>query len=65
MGRNEFIPHWLGIENDEKKPYAEYWMGAHPSAPSTLIINNDEKNLNELIKNELQNLLVKKQKKIW
>lgn len=51
-GGTEFIPHWLGIKNDEQKPYAEYWMGAHPLAPSTLIINNDEKTLNKLIKNQ-------------
>src|SRR5690242_3246134 len=51
-GGKEFIPHWLGIKNEEQKPYAEYWMGAHPSAPSTLIINNNEKPLNELIKNQ-------------
>ena len=51
-GGTEFIPHWLGAENKNKEPFAEYWMGAHSSAPSTLIINNDEKQLNELIKNE-------------
>ena len=32
----EFIPRWLGIENMDHKPYAEYWMGAHPSASSEL-----------------------------
>lgn len=51
-GGTEFIPHWLGVENKNHEPFAEYWMGAHTSAPSTLIIDNDEKPLNELIKNE-------------
>ena len=59
-GGTEFIPHWLGIKNEEQKPYAEYWMGAHPSALSNLIINNDEKQLNELIKNEPQKFIGQK-----
>jgi mannose-6-phosphate isomerase len=32
-GGSHFIPALLGIQNVEGKPYAEYWMGAHPSAP--------------------------------
>jgi mannose-6-phosphate isomerase len=32
-GGSHFIPSLLGIQNVEGKPYAEYWMGAHPSAP--------------------------------
>lgn len=30
-GGYEFIPSLLGFENTDHKPYAEYWMGAHPS----------------------------------
>ena len=48
-GGYEFIPHWLGIENTEHKPYAEYWMGAHPSAPSAVCTQNGELSLNQLI----------------
>ena len=59
-GGTEFIPHWLGINNKEKKPFAEYWMGAHVSAPSTLIINNDEKPLHELVKKEPQKFIGEK-----
>ncbi len=33
-GGTAFIPQWLGISNPENKPFAEYWMGAHPSASS-------------------------------
>ncbi|GAX78558.1 hypothetical protein CEUSTIGMA_g5998.t1 [Chlamydomonas eustigma] len=29
-----------GNEVDEKKPYAELWMGTHPNCPSTLQLNN-------------------------
>ena len=35
-GGYEFIPQLLGFENLEQKPYAEYWMGAHPSASGKL-----------------------------
>ena len=51
-GGTKYIPHWLGIDNKENKPFAEYWMGAHPSASSTIIINNEEKKLHELITND-------------
>jgi len=36
-GGYEFIPALLGMPNTEHKPFAEYWMGAHPLAPSELI----------------------------
>lgn len=51
-GGTEYIPQWLGIDNKNKNPYAEYWMGAHPSASSTIIINNREENLNKLIQDQ-------------
>ena len=33
-GGYEFIPGLLGLANPEKRPFAELWLGAHPSAPS-------------------------------
>src|SRR6185369_16897091 len=48
-GGYDYIPHWLGIENTEHKPYAEYWMGAHPSAPASVCTPNGELSLNQLI----------------
>lgn len=35
-GGSSFIPNWLKLEHVEEKPYAEYWLGAHRSAPSML-----------------------------
>ncbi len=35
-GGHDFIPALLGLENADKKPCAEYWLGAHPSAPAKL-----------------------------
>ena len=49
-GGYEFIPHWLGIPNTGHKPFAEYWMGAHPSASSDIVTSNGSLSLNELIK---------------
>jgi len=49
-GGFEFIPLWLGIPNTEHKPFAEYWMGAHPSASSDIVTPNGSLSLNELIK---------------
>ncbi|MDO4697501.1 MAG: mannose-6-phosphate isomerase, class I [Pasteurellaceae bacterium] len=35
-GGSSFIPNWLKLEQVEAKPYAEYWLGAHRSAPSMI-----------------------------
>lgn len=51
-GGTDFIPHWLGINNTDKKPFAEYWMGAHPSASSSIEINNAAENLYDLVKQD-------------
>jgi len=36
-GGYKFIPDLIGQDNDEEKPFAEYWLGAHPNHPSTLM----------------------------
>ena len=33
-GGQSFIPQLMHIDNAIGKPFAEYWMGAHPSAPA-------------------------------
>jgi mannose-6-phosphate isomerase len=48
-GGTDYIPAWLGIDNPDKRPFAEYWMGAHPSAYSTITINGKEESLYYLI----------------
>lgn len=47
-GGYDFIPRLLGIENRERKPYAEYWMGAHHNHPAS-IVDGNEISLNEFI----------------
>ncbi|MEX6691210.1 mannose-6-phosphate isomerase, class I [Danxiaibacter flavus] len=49
-GGFSYIPSWLGEENKDNKPYAEYWMGAHPSAPSEIQTPNGTLSLDVLIK---------------
>ena len=49
-GGFDYIPHWLHQENSSHLPFAEYWMGAHPSASSTIATRNGELNLQHLIK---------------
>ena len=48
-GGYDFIPSLLGFVNVEHKPCAEYWMGAHPSASSDLLIDNESVPLYKLI----------------
>ncbi|MFL5787171.1 MAG: mannose-6-phosphate isomerase, class I, partial [Flavisolibacter sp.] len=50
-GGFEFIPKFLGLTNEHQKPYAEYWLGAHPNFPSE-IVNGSTVNLNHLIASE-------------
>ena len=40
-----YIPQLLGVNNGDQKPFAEYWMGAHPSAPSTISVDDKQVSL--------------------
>lgn len=44
-----FIPRLLGITPQPGTPYAELWMGAHPTAPSTVIVESQAVALNRWI----------------
>jgi mannose-6-phosphate isomerase len=35
-GGFDYIPHLLGLKNEQHQPFAEYWLGAHNNAPSQL-----------------------------
>jgi mannose-6-phosphate isomerase len=39
-GGIQFIPNLMKANNESNKPFAEYWMGAHPSAPAQIETNN-------------------------
>jgi len=55
-GGYEFIPQLLGIQNTEKKSFAEYWMGAHGNHPS-LVQNDETIPLNDFIKSDIEGIL--------
>jgi mannose-6-phosphate isomerase len=48
-GSRDGIPEVLGIPNPEGGPFAELWMGAHPSAPSKARVEGGSVGLDELI----------------
>jgi len=41
-GSTTALPELLGQPNPEAKPMAEMWMGAHPKAPSLLLMDRDQ-----------------------
>jgi mannose-6-phosphate isomerase len=51
-GGKTFLPNLMGVENVNHLPYAEYWMGAHTSAASTIQTSEGEKDLAQLIKEQ-------------
>ena len=48
-GGHSFIPQLMQLDNSIGKPFAEYWMGAHPSAPSIVETVDGSKLLDQLI----------------
>ena len=48
-GDDAFIPQLLGITPEPGTPYAELWMGAHPKAPSSLLVDGEQLSLREAI----------------
>ncbi len=48
-GPDAFIPRLLGIVAEPGRPYAELWIGAHPSAPSSVELDGACVPLPELI----------------
>jgi mannose-6-phosphate isomerase len=51
-GGYTFLPELLGIKNEENRPFAEYWLGIHPSASAYVAVQNGWKPLQELIDKE-------------
>jgi len=40
-GGYDYIPQLLHMDNTGQHPCAEYWLGAHPSAPSTILLPDE------------------------
>src|SRR5579859_613463 len=52
-GGAAYLPRLLNIPNPEGRPFAEYWMGAHDSAPSEL----EEGSLSEYVQRDPREML--------
>ena len=48
-GGFSFLPGLLGINNAEKKPFAEYWLGVHPLGVAKVMYNNEQLLLSDII----------------
>lgn len=44
-GGTEFIPALLDVNNIEKRPFAEYWLGVHPQASCKIILPGEDARL--------------------
>lgn len=52
-GGTSFIPALLRSANNEHKPFAEYWMGAHANGPSVVVTaNGQEETLDKFIEQQ-------------
>lgn len=58
-GEQAFIPNLIGMPVEVDRPYAELWMGTHPSAPSQINISGNLIGMNEIIKKSPIELLGK------
>jgi mannose-6-phosphate isomerase len=56
-GGKTFLPHLMGLTNDASQPYAEYWMGAHPSAPAIVETASGNSGLDQLIEHDPEHFL--------
>ena len=52
-----FIPRFVNEPVEPGKPYAELWMGAHPGAPSELLIDGKAVKLDQLVQNDPEHIL--------
>jgi len=58
-GGFHYIPALLGIP-ETKEPSAEYWMGAHQSAPSVIHTDGEKKTLDAIVKADPETVLGEK-----
>ena len=52
-----YIPGLLGVDNPEKRPFAELWMGTHPQAPSAVERGGARIGLDQLVREEPEMIL--------
>jgi mannose-6-phosphate isomerase len=55
-GGTRFISDLVNTDNSDQKPFAEYWLGAHPNAPAQ-IVNGEVKSLLDAIRQSPEEIL--------
>lgn len=58
-GGKSFLPNLLEIDNTDKEPYAELWMGTHIKGPAKILNNKDTKDLAQFLKKDAKRILGK------
>ena len=58
-GGMRFIPNLLNHSNQEKKPFAELWMGTHPKGPSKIVVGKKIQPLKKFIREQPKRVLGK------
>lgn len=56
-GGYTFIPRLIHRDNPDHQPFAEYWLGAHEKAPSTVRLDGREEPLNKCISEDPEKFL--------
>lgn len=56
-GGFDFIAGLLGVENRQRRPFAELWVGAHPDLPSAAIIGDVDVPLPVLVEGAAEKIL--------
>lgn len=56
-GGTTYLPQILGLPNQDGKPFAEYWLGAHPSAPAQVQVGDEWISLSALIEKNKHEVL--------
>lgn len=57
IGEDAFIPKLLDLDPEPGRPYAELWMGAHPSAPSELELPTGRMPLDQAVRQAPEQVL--------
>jgi mannose-6-phosphate isomerase class I len=52
-----FIPVLLGLRNEEKKPFAELWLGTHPKSPASVEISGELVSLEDVVRQVPEEIL--------
>jgi mannose-6-phosphate isomerase len=56
-GGYEFIPGLLNVQNEERKPFAELWIGTHPKSPASVEVSGKTASLEDVIRRAPEEIL--------